>query len=484
MDAEVRTYDCAVIGAGAAGLTAAAGAAALGAKTILIEAARFGGDCTWNGCIPSKSLLRAAAIAADARRGAQFGIDASVSVDGRGVLERVRAVRERIYAEADAPAVLARYHVETVHAAARFVDPNTLALDGDGPATLSARRIILATGSRPIRLDIGVPTLDSESLWDLDTLPARMLVVGGGPVAVELSQAFARLGVEVTMVVEGARILARDRAPAADIVARALREDGVDIRTERRIARADREAGGVRVTLSDGTILTTDRIFAAIGREARIADLDLAKVGVQTRSGLIAVDAACRTNLRHIFAIGDCATDARFTHVAERMATVAVMNGIVGLPARFDRAAVAWTTFTDPELAQVGPTEDELRAASRPYVVETFPYARLDRAIVDGVEDGFVSILTSRRGRVLGGTVVGARAGELIAEIGLARSRRLPLRAIADSLHVFPTYGMGVRRAADASIIRARTPLALCLLRLLRGLRGDAPSLDVLLPKP
>ncbi len=479
----MRTYDCAVIGAGAAGLTAAAGAAALGAKTILIEAARFGGDCTWNGCVPSKALLRAAAIAADARRGARFGIDASVRVDSRRVLERVRAVRERIYTDADSPDVLARYNVETVRAAARFVDPHTLALDGEGPATLRARRIFLATGSRPIRLDVGVATLDSESIWDLETLPARMLVVGGGPVAVELSQAFVRLGVEVTMVFDGARILARDPRQAADIVARALREDGVDIRTERRIAQALQHTNGLRVTLSDGGIVETDRIFAAVGREARIADLDLARVGVQTRDGLIAVDAACRTNRSHIFAVGDCATEARFTHVAERMATVAVMNGIVGLPARFDRDAVAWTTFTDPELARVGPSEDELRVASRPYTVETFPYARLDRAIVDGAEEGFISILTSRRGRVLGGTVVGARAGELIAEIGLARARRLPLRALADTLHVYPTYGMGVRRAADASIIRQRTPLALSLLRRLRGLRGDAPPLDMLLPK-
>ena len=477
------TYDLAVIGGGAGGLTAAVGAAVLGAKTVLVEAARFGGDCTWNGCVPSKALLRAAAAAADARGAMRYGIDALPRIDGARVLERIRAVRERLYAEADSPAVLATYGVETIHATARFIDPYTLALTGDAPATLTARRFVIATGSRPIPLDLDVPTLDPETLWDRPTLPARMLVIGGGPVAVEIAQALARLGVGVTLVTEAARLLERDDAAAAAVVARALQADGVTIVTQQRVARASQTPEGRTATLSDGTLVHVDEIFVAIGRAARIDALGLECAGVAIREGLIAVDARCRTRAAHIYAVGDCATTARFTHVAERMATVAVMNAVVGLPTRFDADDLAWTTFTEPELAQVGPTERELQQRGRSYRAETFPFSRLDRAIVDGAEDGFATILTTPRGRVLGGTVVGARAGELIAEIALARARRLPLAALSTTLHVYPTYALSVRRAADAARIRKRTPLVVRLLRLVRGLRGTAPSLDVFVSK-
>lgn len=477
------TYDLAVIGGGAAGLSAAVGAAVLGAKTVLVESARFGGDCTWNGCVPSKALLRAASAAADARVAMRFGIDAAPRIDGARVLERIRAVRERIYADADSPAVLTAYGVDTVEATARFIDPHTLALAGDAPATLSARRFVIATGSRPLPFDLDVSTIDPETIWDLSALPARMLVIGGGPVAVEIAQALARLAVRVTLVTDATRILERDDVAAAAVVARALRADGVTIQTERRVVRATQTPNGRLVTLSDGTLVDVDEIFVAIGRAARIDALGLEHAGVTVRDGLIAVNSRCRTRAAHIYAVGDCATTARFTHVAERMATVAVMNAIVGFPTIFDREDITWTTFTEPELAQVGPTESELQRRGRAYRAESFPFTRLDRAIVDGAEDGFATILTTPRGRVLGGTVVGARAGELIAEIGLARARRLPLTALSTTLHVYPTYAMGVRRAADAARIRQRTPLVVRMLRIVRGLRGTAPSLDVLLPK-
>ncbi len=476
------TYDLAVIGGGAAGLAASATAAALGAKTALIEASRFGGDCTWNGCVPSKTLLRAAAAAAQARGGEWLGIEAEPRITGKRVFERVRAVRERIYAESDSPAALARYGVETFRATARFTDPHTLALEGDAPETLTARRFIIATGSHPLPLDLGVPTLDSESIWEIQTLPSQMIIIGGGPVAIEIAQAFRRLGVAVTVITEGPRILSRDHCEAAQTVARALRNEGVRILTGRRVTTASNADGVVSAQLSDGTVLHADRLFVAVGRAARIDSLDLRRAGVEVGDALITIDRRCRTSQRHIYAAGDCATTARFTHVAERMAGIAVMNAVVGMPTYFDASAVTWTTFTHPELAQVGPTELELRKARHRFVEARFPFTRLDRAIIDGAEDGFVSILTTPRGRVLGGTVVGPRAGELIAEIALARSRRLHLRAIASTLHVYPSYAMGVRRAADTALIRARTASVLTALRFLRGLRGTPPPLEVLLP--
>ncbi len=234
--------------------------------------------------------------------------------------------------------------------------------------------------------------------------------------------------------------------------------------------------------LDDGTVVRADLVLGAIGRIARIDDLGLERAGVARREGLVAINARCRTTVPHIYAAGDCATTSRFTHVAERMAAVSVMNVIVGIPTRFDADSVTWTTFTAPELAQVGPTETALRRSGRRYAAHTFPFARLDRAIVDDTEAGFITIFSNARGRVLGGTIVGARAGDLIAEIALARARRLFVNALAATLHVYPTYAMGVRRAADGALIRARTKPVLAALRLLRGLRGTAPPLEVLLP--
>jgi len=476
------TYDLAVIGAGAAGLTAAGAAAAVGAKTVLVEASVFGGDCTWHGCVPSKALLRAAAAAAEVRGAMRFGIAAQPRVDGARVLARVRAIRDRIYAEADAPAVLARYGFETIRARAQFLDAHTLALDGIGPRTLTARRFVIATGSAPAPLHLGVPTVDTDSIWDIETLPEHLLVIGGGPVAVEMAQAFRRLGAAVTVVVDAARILARDDAAAAAVVHAALRAEGVTMLTGRRVDVASYAGDLVTAKLDDGTVVRADLVLGAIGRIARIDDLGLERAGVARREGLVAINARCRTTIPHIYAAGDCATTSRFTHVAERMAAVSVMNAIVGIPTRFDADSVTWTTFTAPELAQVGPTETILRRSGRRYMAHTFPFARIDRAIVDDTEAGFVTIFANARGRVLGGTIVGARAGDLIAEVALARARRLSVNALAATLHVYPTYAMGVRRAADGALIRARTKPVLAALRLLRGLRGTAPPLEVLLP--
>lgn len=476
------TYDLAVIGAGAAGITASVAAAALGAKTALIEVSRFGGDCTWSGCVPSKTLLRASTAAAQARGGEWLGVESDTRVNATRVLERVRAVRERIYAESDSPVALARYGVITLRAKASFIDSRTLSLDGDAPERLTARRFIIATGSRPLALDVDVPTVDPDSIWEIEKLPSAMIVVGGGPVGIEIAQGFRRLGVAVTVVTDAPRILPRDHPEAAETVVRSLRNEGITILTGRRVTAASQADGIITATLSDGTVLHADRLFAAVGRAARIEGLNLPRAGVQVRDGLVVVDNRCRTSGQNIYAAGDCATTARFTHVAERMAGVAVMNAIVGVPTHFDTSAVTWTTFTDPELAQVGPTESELRQERHRYVETRYPYARLDRAVIDGTEDGFVSILTTPHGRVLGGTIVGPRAGELIAEIALARSRRLHLRAIAATLHVYPSYAMGIRRAADAAVIRARTAPVLAALRLLRGLRGTPAPLEVLLP--
>jgi len=475
-------YDVAVIGGGAAGLAAAGAAGMLGAKTALVHANDLGGECTWTGCIPSKALLRSAHAAHEIRRAADLGLRAELEVDFAQVMQRVREIRRRVYATADAPEVIARYGVRPIRANARFVDPRTLALDGDGPSRLTARWFVIATGSRPTALRVAVPTYDNESIWDLDVLPKRMLIAGAGPVGIEMAQAFRRLGAAVTVIASTTRILPRDDAECSAILQHRLAADGIRFVLERRIVAAESTGSGIVSVLSDGSTHEADVLFGAVGRESRVDELGLERVGVSVRDGRIVVDAHCRTTAHHIYATGDVATPTRFTHVAERMSTIAVAHALLALPLRFDADELTWTTFTAPELAHVGAQEKQLRRDGRRHRVLRFPFTHLDRAYTDDAE-GLVKIVIAPRGRILGATVVGPRAGEMIAELALARKRRISAATLSGTLHAYPTYAMATRRAADGFVLRYRSDFAVRILRRLRGLRGRAPTLDAIVPQ-
>jgi pyruvate/2-oxoglutarate dehydrogenase complex dihydrolipoamide dehydrogenase (E3) component len=477
-----RDYDVIVLGGGSAGLAAAAMAGILGAKTALLDPQDLGGECTWTGCIPSKSLLRAAHAAHEMSIAAELGLEARLTVDFAQVMERIRRVRSSVYELEDAPPRMARYGVETIRAAGRFVDRHTVELDGEGPSRLTARWFVIATGSRPMRLDVEAPTVDNETMWDLDRLPGRLLIAGGGPVAIETAQAFRRLGSEVTVVSADSRILPRDDEECAAILQRQLVDEGVRFAFGCELRAARNVDGTIAATLSNDHTLDADVLFSAIGREARVEGMCLDNAGVEVRDGRVWVDAHCRTTARNIYACGDVATTARFTHVAERMSTVAMVNAVLKIPVTFHQSELTWATFTDPELAQVGPNEAELGRRGRRYTVLRFPFDRLDRAITDAAPPGLVKILASRTGRILGATIVGARAGDTIAELALARKHRLTAGALSGTLHAYPTYAMAVRRSADAFVLRRRTDFGVRVLRLLRGLRGTAPPLDTIVP--
>ncbi len=477
-----RDYDVAVVGGGSAGLTAAALAGTLGAKTALISEGELGGECTWTGCIPSKTLLHAAHAAQHARAARALGVHTGVSVDFDAVMERVRRTRADIYEREDAPPNLARYGVSVFRASAHFVDRHTVELDGEGPTRVTARWFVIATGSRPKRLALDAPTFDNESIWDVRTLPKHLVVLGGGPAAVETAQAFRRLGSAVTIVTISARILERDDAECAAILARRLESEGIAFAFGCTARQAIRFGGITMVTLSNDLKLEADALFCAVGREARIENLGLEKAGISLRDGRIAVDKHCRTSAPNVYAAGDVATEHRFTHVAERMATIAIKNAILKLPTSFDAAELTWTTFTEPELAQVGLTQAQIERAGTRYTTLRSSYARLDRAATDDAREGLVKVFSTPRGRILGASIVGARAGETIAEIAVARRSRLNVAALSQTLYAYPTYALAVRRAADGYVLRGRTDWALRALRLLRRLRGQAPPLDVLLP--
>ncbi|GAC1585100.1 MAG: FAD-dependent oxidoreductase [Candidatus Velthaea sp.] len=452
-------YDLLVLGGGAAGLVAAVVGAKLGAKTGLIEADRTGGDCTWHGCIPSKTLLRLAA-----RSPRTAWADIRAELDG---------VRERIYAEADSPAALARFGVEVIAGQAEFQDPHRFRIGGSaGKRSISARFIVICTGSDPARPPHGGEYLTSDEIFDLPEQPQRLVIAGGGPVGVELAQAFARLGTSVDLVTSADRILPRDDADHARIIQHALEADGVRVRTGCGLARIEARGGTFAAYLERGSEIACDRVLVATGRVPRIAGFALERSGVATRAGAIAVDDRARTSVAHIFAAGDVTGPPYFTHAGEEMSKAAVANALLRWPKRFKRDRFPWCTFTDPELAHAGETEEQLRARGARYRVLAFPNGRLDRAVVDAEDGGGTKLFVGRRGRILGASIAGPRAGEVIGEVVLAMQARLPVSRIADTVHPYPSYSYGLRRACDEWYERALSPRVVGAIKLLFGYRG------------
>ena len=487
-DTDADDYDIVVIGGGSAGLTAAGMSAQLGAKTLLVEKDKLGGDCTWTGCIPSKALLKAAKVREHARTAARYGLEpAELRVDLAKVLGRVHAIQERVYEEADRPEIIASFGVEVRTAEARFTGPHTIELatrDGKSPTRVRFRRAVIASGSAPM-----VPAIDglaavafitNETIFRLEELPARLVVLGGGPIGVEMAQAFRRLGSCVTVLQRDDAILPKDDRELAALLRARLESEGVRVMCGVKVTRVERAAGApVRVAFEhEGAPSTVDAdaILVATGRAARVTSLGLDAAGVRTHEHGITIDARCRTSQRHIYACGDVTGELQFTHMAEHMAKVAITNALLGWPSKIDRAGVPWVTFTDPELAHVGARRADLDRAKTNYRVYRFPFTKIDRAVAESATEGWVHVLTTpRTGRILGATILGEGAGEMIAELALARKHGIPLRKIADTIHAYPTLALGNRRVADQWYVQSASPLLVRVLRVLRGLHGKVP---------
>lgn len=442
----------AVIGAGSAGLAAAMTASTLSARTVLIEQRRPGGECTFTGCVPSKTLIHVARLIHDARALARFVSSPSeIVADFRLVIEHVHATREHIYETEDAPQNLEKRGVQVVRGRARFTGTHELEVsEPDGaPWSLRFRYAVIATGSEPQTLPTTLPSLTNETLFEISDLPQRLVIAGAGPIGIEMAQAFARLGSRVTVVEPESRILPKDDEECAEVVRRVLQRDGVQFMLGRTIGEY-REKNGVRVvSLDDGSDIEADALLAAVGRKPRFDDLGLTAAGVDVAHGKIIYDKRCRTTAKHIFVSGDVAGWYRFTHAAEHMSRVAVTNALLRLPSKLDERGIAWSTFTDPEIAHCGRTQTQLREARERFDVLRMPYGRIDRAVTDDVTEGLIKVFANRRGRVLGATIVGERAGDLIAEWGLAIRKRLSLSDLSGTIHSYPTYALGNKRLAD-----------------------------------
>ncbi|MDQ6926068.1 MAG: FAD-dependent oxidoreductase [Candidatus Eremiobacteraeota bacterium] len=439
----------------------------LGAKTVLVERDRLGGDCTWRGCVPSKALLHVASVAQTARTGERFGIDTGTpAVDWNRVRAWLDRVRREIYDDADSPQALGRYGIRVVAGNASFLDAARLRVIGPSvEETLTARRFVICTGSEPTPLSLDVPYVTADTVFDVPERPRRLVIAGGGPVGTECAQAFARLGTAVHLVASTGRLLPRDDSDHALALQGALETEGVRFSFGTRVVAARFANGEKVVRLSSGVELSCDEILVAAGRTPRVAGFGLEAAGVEVLDGAVVVDARCRTNVRHIFAAGDVTGPPYFTHAAEQMSKIAVANALLHLRRRYDASRVPWCTFTDPELAHAGAAESDLRARDVPFTVLAFPNDRLDRAIVDGATSGSTKLYVGRRGRILGASMLAPRAGEVIGEVALAIDAGMSVSKLAATMHPYPSYSYGSRRAADGWLAKTLTPTVRRVLR-------------------
>jgi len=439
-------YDLVVLGAGAGGLTAARFAAQLGARVALVERDRIGGDCTWTGCVPSKSLIRVAKAAHEIRRASRFGLGAQhVSVRMDDVRRYINSKVLQIYAPTS-PDSLAREGIDVVLGQAQFVDAHTVRA---GDRVVQGRQFLINTGARPVIPSIagleGIPYFTYQRVFDNDRLPESLIVIGGGPLGLEIAQAYQRLGSHVTIVAKG--LLRRDDPEAAETIRRVFDREGVTFVVAR--ATAVRQEGRAIVVTADGHESRGDCLLVAVGRKPNVQDLALDRAGVAYSDRGIAVDDHLRTNVRHIFAAGDVLGGEQFSHVAAWQAFEAARNALLPGSASGHPNPIAWTTFTDPEVAQVGMTESAARDRfGDRLTIARWNLARVDRAVCDDEMDGFVKIVATADGIVVGATIVAARAGEMSGEMSVAIGKRLKVGDIATTIHAYPTYATAMQQMA------------------------------------
>jgi pyruvate/2-oxoglutarate dehydrogenase complex dihydrolipoamide dehydrogenase (E3) component len=444
-------YDILAIGGGTAGLVTAAGAAGLGARVALVEAHRLGGECLWTGCVPSKALIAAARAAHDARRASALGVDVgAVAPRAERIFEWIREAQRRIEPH-DSPERFRGLGVDVIQGSARFESEHAIVV---GDRRLEARHILIATGTRPAIPPISgladVPFLTNETVFELNRIPKRLLVLGAGVIGLEMAQAFARLGSAVDLIEAAHTVLPREEPELVERLTTHLAAEGVALALGTRVDRVYRDGADI-VLVSGARERRGDALLVATGRAANVETLELGRAGVELRDGNVAVDARLRTAVPHIWAAGDVIGGLRFTHVADHEARTVVRNALFPLSSRIRYDVVPWVIFTDPELAHVGLTEREARERHGEDVrVWTRPFDDLDRAIADGRPDGMVKLVTTASGRLLGGHVLGYHAGSLIATIALAMRHGLGAKAIASTIHAYPTHPEAIRQAADA----------------------------------
>lgn len=449
-------FDIAVIGAGTGGLVSAFLADSLGAKTALIEKNNVGGECLWTGCVPSKALIKAAKVCWTVKNAAAFGVRTEgVSLDWDGVRQHIIAARSQIQAHEQAE--IGRSSIQILNGTARFTDHHTLCVASEaGERLIQARKFILATGSKS-----RVPSLDGladtgflthEQIFDLPTFPASLLILGGGPIACEIAQAFQRLGSQVTIIEQGERLLPREEPEVSIACRQFLEAEGVIVHVNAHAQRARHDAAGkfIEFTVQGAKFVAhSEQLLVAVGKEPDFSSLNLAAAGVQSSERGLVVDDYLRTSASHVWACGDATGKYLFTHVAEYQAKIAAQNALLPVKTKANYRVVPWATFTDPEIAHLGLTEAEARQKHGCCKVYQVPFSQVDRAIIEGQTEGFIKIITAGSGRVLGVHIVGLAAGELIHNFVPALRDGALIQEFAESIHVYPTLAEIGHRAGN-----------------------------------
>ena len=445
--------DICIIGAGSGGLSVAAGASQMGARVVLIEKGEMGGDCLNYGCVPSKALLAAGHAAQAVRDAGRFGVRATLDgVDGKAVYGHVEGVIDAIR-PMDSQERFEGLGVTVIREHGRFTGPDRVQA---GDTEIRAKRFVVATGSSaavpPIPGLDGVDFLTNESVFDRDSLPDHLIVIGGGPIGVEMAQAHAQLGCKVTLL-EMFSIMTNDDGELVDVVRRALIAGDIDIREGIKIAGVEKTAAGVAVTIEDGDEvgrIEGSHLLVAAGRRANVAGLDLEKAGIDYTPKGIPVDARLRSSNKKVFAIGDVAGGLQFTHVAGYHAGVVIKNALFRIPAKADHSVVPWVTYTAPELAQVGLTEKKARDAGIEFNVLRWPFHENDRAQAERETEGLVKAIVTPKGKILGCGIAGHQAGEHIQLWVLALAKGMKVGDLATIILPYPTLGEVSKRAAGS----------------------------------
>lgn len=447
---KVIKTDVLVIGAGSGGLSVAAGAVQMGASVVLLERHKMGGDCLNFGCVPSKALLASGKSAYGQRHGSQFGVEtAPGSADYAAVKDHVHDVIAQI-APVDSQERFEGLGVHVIRAFGTFVSPTEVQA---GETRINARRIVIATGSSPLVPNIPgldtVPFETNETLFDLRDQPDHLLIIGGGPIGIEMAQAHVRLGCKVT-VIEGAMALGRDDPELSSVVLEALRGEGVVIEENTQAAEVKGTAGAIEVLTDDGKSIKGTHLLVAVGRKANTDGLGLDVAGIATTRTGIKTDEGLRTTNRKVYAIGDVAGGLQFTHVAGYHASVIIRSVLFGLPSKTKSTHIPRVTYCDPELAQVGLTEDEaVQQYGASLEIVRFDYSHNDRAIAERKTTGFIKVMV-HKGRPIGASIVGHQAGELITLWSLALANNMKMSQIAAMVAPYPTISEINKRAAGA----------------------------------
>lgn len=453
------TYDLLAIGGGTAGLVTAAGGAGLGARVALIERHRMGGECLWNGCVPSKALIAAAKSAKQARSARQFGIETgTISVHLEEALAHVRRVQDRI-APHDSPERFRGLGVDVFEGAARILEPGLVEVNGQ---QLRTRNLVIATGTRPAvppipgLADVSYHT--NETIFEIAALPQTLLVIGGGPIGTELAQSFARLGSTVHVIEALPTFFAREDAEVAALLQQQLEAEGLRFHFGAQASRVRKEGLQTIVTIAraDGSTLELagDALLIAVGRTPNVKDFGLETIGVKTDRGGIITDGTLRTNVPGVWAVGDIVSGGmKFTHVADHMARGLLRNALFPGSSAIDYSAVPWVTYTDPELAHVGLTEAEARDRYGSGVgVWKRDVGAVDRVMADGAPGGLVKIITDKKGRVVGGHILGPHAGDMIGELTIALKHRLTVGQLGAVIHPYPTTAEAIKQASEMRV--------------------------------